>query len=131
MSEAVAPKRELRFAFGQNWQGFVRRNLDSERIAIARDHILAFLKRDNLEGLNFLDIGCGSGIHSAAACLAGAESIRGFDFDPNSVAATEAVRQQIGGSTPWQVSRGDVLDDDFIRSLGKWNFVYSWGVLHH
>lgn len=131
MSEQVSAQRELRFAFGQNWQRFVRRNLDSDRIAIARDHILKFLKRDNLKGLDFLDIGCGSGIHSAAACTAGANSVRSFDFDPDSVAATEMVRRRIGGSTEWLVSSGDVLDDAFIQSLGKCNFVYSWGVLHH
>lgn len=130
MSESLT-QHELRFAFGRNWQGFVRRNLDSGRIEIARDHILQFLKRDDLKGLNFLDIGCGSGIHSAAACIAGADSIRSFDFDPNSVAATEVVRRRIGSSTEWGVSRGDILDDKFVRSLEKRKFVYSWGVLHH
>lgn len=131
MSETISSSRELRFAFGKNWQGFVRRNLDSDRIGIARDHILAFLNRNDLKGLHFLDIGCGSGIHSAAACIAEAESIHSFDFDPDSVAATNAVRRGIGSSTPWQVGRGDILDDVFVRSLGTWNFVYSWGVLHH
>jgi len=87
--------------------------------------------RDDLKGLNFLDIGCGSGIHSAAACLAGANSIRSFDFDRNSVAATEMVRDRIGRPTEWRITLGDVLDDEFVNSLGKWNLVYSWGVLHH
>lgn len=131
VSENFSTQGELRFAFGQNWQGFVRRNLDRNRIVIARDHLLAFLKRDDLKGLDFLDIGCGSGINSAAARIAGAGSICSFDFDPDSVDATAAVRRRIGGSATWRVSRGDVLDDGFVQSLGKWNLVYSWGVLHH
>ena len=131
MSENTSSPGELRFEFGRNWQSFVRRKLDDERIGIARDHILSFLKRKDLSGLDFLDIGCGSGIHSAAARLAGAGRIQGFDYDPNSVAATEMVRSKMSNPGAWQVRRGDVLDDAFIQSLGKWNFVYSWGVLHH
>jgi 2-polyprenyl-6-hydroxyphenyl methylase/3-demethylubiquinone-9 3-methyltransferase len=131
MSENTSSQRELRFEFGRNWQSFVRRKLDDERIGIARDHILSFLKRKDLNGLDFLDIGCGSGIHSAAAKLAGASRIQSFDYDPNSVAATEMVRTRINDPGVWQVRRGDVLDDAFVQSLGKWNFVYSWGVLHH
>jgi len=93
--------------------------------------MLSFLRRKDLNGLDFLDIGCGSGIHSAAARLAGAGRILSFDYDPNSVAATEMVRTRISDTEVWQVRRGDVLDESFIQSLGKWNFVYSWGVLHH
>ena len=121
----------MRFEFGRNWTGFVRRNLNDERVAIARSHILDFIKKDSLQGMDFLDIGSGSGIHSAAAASAGAGNIYSFDYDPNSVAATNLVRQRAGNPTTWRVTRGDVLDDSFISSLGKWNFVYSWGVLHH
>src|SRR5215831_20270029 len=95
MSQNTSAQRELRFEFGRNWQSFVRRNLDDERIGIAREHILSFLKRKDLNGLDFLDIGCGSGIHSAAAKLAGAGRMLSFDYDPNSVAATEMVRKRI------------------------------------
>jgi 2-polyprenyl-6-hydroxyphenyl methylase/3-demethylubiquinone-9 3-methyltransferase len=131
MSEDTTAQRELRFEFGRNWQSFVRRNLDDERIGIARDHIVSFLGRKDLTGLDFLDIGCGSGINSAAARSAGAGRIFSFDYDPNSVAATQSVRTRKGDQAAWQVQRGDVLDDAFMQSLGKWNFVYSWGVLHH
>jgi 2-polyprenyl-6-hydroxyphenyl methylase/3-demethylubiquinone-9 3-methyltransferase len=43
--------------------------------------------------LDFLDIGCGSGIHSLAAHLAGAGKIHGFDYDENSVNATRIMRR--------------------------------------
>lgn len=130
-SEHPQTQRELRFAFGQNWQQFVRRSLDDERIATARDHILGFLGRKDLKGVAFLDIGCGSGINSAAVSTCGVERIFSFDYDPNSVAATAQVREHVGGGENWQVMRGDVLDNAFIQSLGKWSCVYSWGVLHH
>ena len=41
------------------------------------------------------------------------------------------LRKYAGEPENWTVERGDVLDDAFINSLGQWNFVYSWGVLHH
>jgi SAM-dependent methyltransferase len=131
MSIEKSEQRGMRFEFGRNWTGFVRRNLSDERVAIARSHILQFIKRDTLKGLDFLDIGSGSGIHSAAAASAGARQIYSFDYDPNSVAATKLVRERVGNPGNWKATRGDVLDDSFISSLGKWNFVYSWGVLHH
>jgi SAM-dependent methyltransferase len=124
-------QHDIRFEFGRNWTGFVRRNLDDDRIRIAQKHLLAFLKRQDLKGLDFLDIGSGSGINSAAAYSAGADRICSFDYDPNSVAATSLVRKRAGNPAKWSVTRGDVLDDRFMASLGKWNCVYSWGVLHH
>src|SRR5690349_17982842 len=124
-------QKNLRFQFGRNWTGFVRRNLNQQRIETARKHILDFLKRDDLKGLDFLDIGSGSGVHSAAALAAGANRILSFDYDPNSVSATNLVRKRKGNPATWTVGRGDILDDSFVKSLGQWNFVYSWGVLHH
>ena len=89
------------------------------------------MKRDDLKGLSIIDIGCGSGLHSMAMFQSGAASIHGFDYDPNSVAATRMV-QKIAGSPPnWTVQQGSVLDDAFMASLPQYDFVYSWGVLHH
>ncbi len=34
-------------------------------------------------------------------------------------------------NAPWTVERGDILDRDYVTALGKWDVVYSWGVLHH
>jgi len=31
----------------------------------------------------------------------------------------------------WTVARGDILDEALVGSLGTWDVVYSWGVLHH
>ncbi|KRR18507.1 class I SAM-dependent methyltransferase [Bradyrhizobium retamae] len=120
-----------RYEFGKNWTRFVKTSANDERVDIAKRHILAFVGRDNLNGLNFLDIGCGSGIHSLAAYRAGAGRIHGFDYDEDSVSATNIMRQKAGEPKNWTAEQGDVLNDEYIASLGKWNFVYSWGVLHH
>jgi SAM-dependent methyltransferase len=120
-----------RYEFGKNWIRFAKRSANAERINIARQHLLTFCNRRDLKGMDFLDVGCGSGIHSLAACQAGARRIHSFDYDADSVQATTIMRQSADGPINWTIERGDVLDERYIGALGKWNFVYSWGVLHH
>lgn len=122
---------EHRFQFGKNWSDFFREHYTDERLAIAQEHLLRFLGRSSLEGLSFLDIGSGSGIHSFAAHRAGAEKILSIDFDRNSVSTTQEVRRLAGSPPSWEVRQGSVLDESMMRSLPKFDVVYSWGVLHH
>jgi SAM-dependent methyltransferase len=122
---------ELRFAFGKNWRSFLKTSLNEERIQKALDHILGFVGRPDLRGLRVIDIGSGSGIHSLAMHRAGAEEILSFDYDPDSVAATEQLHRAAGSPASWRVKQGSVLDADLMGSLGTYDLVYSWGVLHH
>jgi SAM-dependent methyltransferase len=122
---------DLRFGFGKNWADFVATQLTEDRIAQAEKHLLRFLGLDNLKGRSFLDIGCGSGLHSLAALRAGAERIVSFDFDPDSVATTLQLRAFADSPQRWSVTQGSVLDRDFMNTLEPADIVYSWGVLHH
>lgn len=119
-----------RFAFGRNWKDFVSRAMDEERQRIAKDHLLQFLNLPDLSGKSFLDVGCGSGIHSLAAVRAGAR-VHSFDYDQDSVDAARMVWESVGKPTGWHIERGDVLDESYMRGLGSFDIVYSWGVLHH
>jgi len=119
-----------RFAFGRNWKDFVATALNEERQRISKAHLLAFLRLPDLSGKSFLDIGCGSGIHSLAAFQAGAK-VFSFDYDQDSVDAARMVWESVGKPAGWHIERGDVLDEAYIRSLGSFDVVYSWGVLHH
>lgn len=119
-----------RFEFGRNWRGFLE-HLDDARIATASEALLEMLGRDSLHGETFLDIGSGSGLMSLVAFQNGA-TVRSFDFDPDSVACTRALKERFAGdSDRWIVDHGDVLDAAFMSRLGTWSVVYSWGVLHH
>jgi SAM-dependent methyltransferase len=122
---------DKRFAFGRNWREFVERHLTEERIEIAKRHMLGFLGAEDLKGKSFLDIGCGSGIHSLSAHRAGAARITSFDYDPEAVAATGIVKSRAAGSEQWTVKQGSAIDPDYMRSLGQFDVVYAWGVLHH
>lgn len=120
-----------RFAFGENWKNFVEKHFSEERAAAASNNLLRSLQLQNLEDMRFLDIGCGSGLHSLAAWRAGARSVYSFDYDTNSVETTKALWQMAGQPENWIVRQGSVLDTDFMRGLEKFDIVYSWGVLHH
>src|SRR5438309_4149357 len=66
---------EERFTFGKNWSDYVAKYYSPERLRTAQGHLLEFLKLDNLNGRSFLDIGCGSGLHSLAAWRSGSSSV--------------------------------------------------------
>jgi 2-polyprenyl-6-hydroxyphenyl methylase/3-demethylubiquinone-9 3-methyltransferase len=122
---------EPHYEFGKNWERFVATSFTSERVSMAGTHMLEFLGTDSLEGQYFLDIGCGSGIHSLAALRADASRIVSFDVDPVSVATTQKLRELAGNPESWTVFQGSVLDRQLISSLEPPDIVYSWGVLHH
>ncbi|WP_348734779.1 class I SAM-dependent methyltransferase [Rheinheimera texasensis] len=122
---------EKRFAFGRNWQSFIDKKLSEERLQQAQQHLVQFCGQESLTGKSFLDIGSGSGLHSYAAFLAGAAKIVSFDYDHQSVLATQALWRMAGSPANWTVQQGSVLDAAFMASLGHFDLVYSWGVLHH
>jgi 2-polyprenyl-3-methyl-5-hydroxy-6-metoxy-1,4-benzoquinol methylase len=123
--------QEQRFEFGRNWHEFIQKNYGQDKVETSKVHMLDFLKLENLEGKSFLDIGCGSGLHSVAALQSGATTVHGFDYDPDSVAATRFVQSQAGNPTNWTVEQGSVLDDAYVERIPLFDIVYSWGVLHH
>ena len=119
-----------RFEFGKNWQQFLRL-LDPTRIRQAEESLAAMLRQPTLSGRTFLDIGSGSGLFSLAARRLGAR-VHSFDFDSHSVACAEELRRRFFPNDPdWTIQQGSVLDSPFVRSLGTFDIVYSWGVLHH
>lgn len=119
-----------RFGFGRNWARFLKR-LNLARITEAEDNLKEFLGEGTLAGKTFLDIGSGSGLSSLAARRLGA-TVTSFDFDSHSVACTEELRRRyLPGDTSWAIEQGSVLDRQYLASLGQFDIVYSWGVLHH
>lgn len=119
-----------RFAFGDNWARFLT-VLDDDRIQEAEHSLREMLQVERLDGKCFLDIGSGSGLFSLAARRLGA-SVRSFDYDTQSVACTAELRRRYFPEDPhWVVEQGSALDAAYIDSLGTFDIVYSWGVLHH
>jgi 2-polyprenyl-6-hydroxyphenyl methylase/3-demethylubiquinone-9 3-methyltransferase len=127
-----------RFAFGENWAEFLR-GLNPERIAGAEQSLRDFLEVAHLEGSSFADVGCGSGLFSLAARRLGAR-VHSFDFDPASVGCARELKRRYFPDGPaqgaprapaWTIEQGSVLDTGYLASLGQFDTVYAWGVLHH
>ncbi len=119
------------FKFGENWASFSR-DLDEARIEEAMESLRNLFGENGMEDKSFLDIGCGSGLFSIAAARLGARPVLGIDADPVSVVTSEnnAVRwaKNFPATSFRQLS---VLDIEQMKTLGTFEIVYSWGVLHH
>jgi len=119
-----------RFEFGANWKAFLK-TLTDERINVAEQSLEEMLSGHPAAGQIFLDIGCGSGLFSLAARKLG-YTVHSFDFDRQSVACTIGLKEKFfPADEKWAVEEGSVLNNDFLNDLGKFDVVYSWGVLHH
>lgn len=122
---------KLRFEFGRNWRNFLA-VVDEPRIAEAERSLREMLGCETLADKTFLDVGCGSGLFSLAAVRLGAPRVHSFDSDPESVACAEELRRRCAPiADHWRIERGSALDAKYVETLGEWDVVYSWGVLHH
>ena len=128
---APPPEQGPRFDFGANWERFLE-VLSEERIAEAEQAMATMLGSPRLDGETFLDVGCGSGLSSVAAMRLGAERVHSFDYDSESVACTrELKRRFFPEAVHWTIEEGDATDRAYLETVGRFDLVYSWGVLHH
>lgn len=119
-----------RFEFGENWARYLE-TLNDDQIEDAIKSLKTNLETKSLAGRSFLDIGSGSGLFSLAARRLGAR-VHSFDYDSASVGCTaELKRRYFPDDDSWTVEEGSALDESYLRSLGQFDVVYSWGVLHH
>lgn len=121
---------QITFSFGRNWRDFLGTVGDSE-IETAKSDIEEWLGQNSVAGKDVVDIGSGSGIHSLGFIRLGARKVHSFDYDRFSVEATKRVWSSVEEPEQWTVEHGSILDKDYLGRLGRFDIVYSWGVLHH
>jgi len=127
---AIEISKKERFKFGENWKLFLD-SLNDDRIAEAEESLRFMLDVENLEGKRFLDAGCGSGLFSLAARRLGA-IVYSFDYDPESVDCAKTLKERYFlDDDSWEINEASVLDFNYVNNIGKFDVVYSWGVLHH
>ena len=127
----AAPETALgaHYAFGKNWKRFAA-DLDAARISHAVRELARLIPPIDVAGKTFLDVGSGSGLSALAALRLGAMRVEAVDLDPDSVATSRAVLGRFAPGTAWRVQEGSALELD-PAVLGRFDIVYSWGVLHH
>lgn len=117
------------FKFGRNWESYAQL-IDANAIAEAEAGLVRLLGPDGVAGRSFIDIGSGSGLHCLAAIRLGASHVTAVDIDADSVRTTKAVLDRYAPHSNPLVAQASVFDLD-SDILGRFDVVYSWGVLHH
>src|SRR3979409_1382770 len=100
--------RKTHFEFGANWRDYAK-TVDRTRI----DSAVAGMSKlfpEGLAGKTFLDIGCGSGLHSLAALMLGAARVTATDIDENSVGTTRDLLQKYTPNNNWEANLVSIFD---------------------
>ncbi|MBX3560576.1 MAG: class I SAM-dependent methyltransferase [Sphingomonas sp.] len=129
MNKPGLQRLETHFEFGENWRDYLA-NVDDDAIREAERGLLDLLPREAITGSRFIDIGCGSGLHSLAALRLGAAEVVAVDIDPNSVSAARDLLNRYAPGAPVTIRELSIFDAH-REELGEFDIVYSWGVLHH
>ena len=122
-------KEIVSFSFGENWLDFIK-EFDKERYKQAKQSMIDMLGGPGLEGKTFIDIGCGSGMFSLAAIELGAKLVLSVDVDSKSILACQKIKE-MSKAENWQILQKSILNEKYLQECGKFDVVYSWGVLHH
>ncbi len=118
------------FSFGKNFSDLVPL-INSENANNAKSWLVNLLELPDFKDKTFIDVGCGSGIFSYAACLLNAKKIVSIDSDPVSIECCSKLREKAGSPAGWEIRQLSILDANQISGLPKFDIVFSWGVLHH
>jgi len=117
----------VRPEFSREWFDEVdRRFVESARHFAHTDRPFgAIIPFDRIVGKRVLEVGCGMGLHTELMARAGAQ-VTAIDISPKSVAATKA-RLALRGVE----AEVRELDAETIDSADEFDFIWSWGVIHH
>ena len=116
------------FKFGKNWKEYLEKTNDQNILYASRD-LETILGTNNIKNKSFLDIGCGSGIHSLSALTLGAKYVESFDLDPINIKNTQNFIEKWWEEKNYDIYQNNILDNNVQNK--KFDIIYSWGVLHH
>lgn len=125
-------KRSGQFSFGKNWRNFLNKISEKNLIEAERSMVSFVDDKDFFRNKTFIDIGCGSSIFSLEALRLGATRVLSIDIDDASLECAHYVKEHFTDNNPnWTIKKVSALNPNELLALGKFDIVFSWGVLHH
>jgi len=124
-------EKKRHFSFGKNWQRFLETLNDEKRTEAKKSLRDFFGENFQVSNKKVVDIGSGSGLFSWAFHDLGALSLDSVDIDDFSLACTKELKKQSGNPNNWNIHKISALNGNKLKTLGTFDIVYSWGVLHH
>lgn len=115
------------FKFGKNWENYSDKINKKNIIDSLNDLKFLLRKIPFKKGFSFIDIGCGSGVHSIAASKLGFK-VTSTDRDKICVKTTKRNYLKFHNFANNRVFQDNILNSKITK---KFDIVYSWGVLHH
>src|SRR5881296_2946108 len=109
------------FDFGSNWQSFSARRLDASRLVLAVQSLRALLERDTLQGMSFLDVGCGSGLFSIAAGQLGAAKVVGVDINPRCITVSQQNCERLAPQASITFQQVSALNPESLKAIGQFD----------
>jgi predicted RNA methylase len=88
-----------------------------------------FLNLGDPKGKSVRDIGCGSSVHDIGFYWLGCRNLTAIVYDPDSNVATRQNLDKFCPNAEITILQRDILSKE-IEFLGKFDIVYSWGVLY-
>ena len=115
------------FKFGKNWENYSDK-INRKNIMDSLNDLKFLLRKIPFKkGFSFIDIGCGSGVHSIAASKLGFK-VTSTDRDKICVKTTKRNYLKFHNFANNRVFQDNILNSKITK---KFDIVYSWGVLHH
>ncbi|OUU25015.1 MAG: hypothetical protein CBB97_10505 [Candidatus Endolissoclinum sp. TMED37] len=90
-------------------------------------YLKTFAKFDNLRGLDVLEIGVGLGSDHSTIALAEPSTLTGIDLTKRAIDHTKKRFKEMGLSSKLNIGNAENMSFEDK----SFDFVYSWGVLHH
>ncbi len=119
------------YTFGKIFKEFYTESRFKSNYDIAKKELLEFIPNSSLKDQRFLDAGSGIGLYSLVASELEPLEIISFDYDPEMVGMTKEIKKLSTNEIPWDVHHGNITNYDFLKSLGSFDYIYCWGVVHH
>jgi len=122
--------KEISFDFGENWKDYSKNALGEKQLSEAKKSLELLIGKDKIHNKKIFDLGCGSGIFSIALHQLKAKEVIGIDISKESIQTSLENKERFAPESNIKFLHESIFDED-IKKLGKFDLVYSWGVLHH